>query len=119
MQTPSRFSLIVSWIGVFGIVLAAVWPFLSVDPIPFPGLRRLASGDPLLVLMQAAAVLAAGLFVTVRRWQTRDRWLIFRGIAMTLGILGFAFIGGPFGIVFMWFFHDAVRVTRLDTAMSS
>lgn len=119
MQTPSRFSLVVSWIGVAGIVLAAAWPFLSDAEIPFPGLRRLASGDPFLTMLQAAIALVAAIFVTVRRWQTRDRWLIFRGISMTLAIVGFAAIGGPFGIVFTWFFHDAVRATKIDATATS
>ncbi len=66
-------------------------------------MRQLAAADPLNRWLQVSAVLLAAIGLTVGSWQTRDRLLVFQGLAVALFLLGFVSVGVPFGLAFACF----------------
>jgi hypothetical protein len=91
-------ALIVAWAITFS--LAGAWIHVSGNPFPLPGLQKLAEADSLGRMLQVAAVVLAAVWLAVRSWHTRDRLLVFSGMAVALFLMGFIFIGVPFGLAF-------------------
>ena len=105
MSQKSDLLLITLWSFVF--LLAGVWPLISGEPFPLPGLRKLAASDDFSRLSQVLAVLVAGTWLAFNRWQTQERLFVFQGVALALWIQGFLYIGVPFGMAFACFGHVA------------
>ena len=101
MSRKSELLLVVLW--SFGFLLAGVWPLISSEPFPLPGLRKLAAADEFSRVMQVLAVLLAGTWLAFDHWQTQERLFVFQGIAFALWIQGFLYIGVPFGLAFAFF----------------
>jgi len=98
MSRSLEVALIAAWAVVFA--LAGSWVYVSGSPFPLPGLHKLAGADSLERMLQVAAVVLAALWLIFRSWHTRGRLLVFSGMAVALFLMGFLFIGVPFGLAF-------------------
>jgi hypothetical protein len=98
MSRKLEVALIVVWAITFA--LAGSWPYVSDNPLPLPGLRKLAEAGSLERMLQVAAVVLAAICLLIRSWQTRARLLVFCGMAVALFFVGFLYVGVPFGLAF-------------------
>lgn len=98
MSRKLEVALIAAWAIAFA--LAGSWAYVSGNPFPLPGLRKLAEAESLGRMLQVAAVVLAAIWLAFRSWQTRDRLLVFCGMAIALFFLGFLYVGVPFGLAF-------------------
>ncbi|WP_143225928.1 hypothetical protein [Acidovorax sp. 56] len=110
MKRKSEIFLVLIWPVLFTV--AGVWPYVSGEPFPLPGLRKLAATDELSRVLQVLAVLLAGIWLTFQGWQTRERLMVFQGVAFALWIQGFLYIGVPFGLAFGCFAGVAISRNR-------
>jgi len=101
MARVSELLLVCVWAITFAAVGA--WSHLSSAPFPLPGFRKIAESDGFSLSLQVATVLVAASWLAVRRWQTRERLLVFQGIALALFLQGILYIGMPFGLAFACF----------------
>ena len=101
MARVSELVIVCIWAIAFAAVGA--WSHLSDTPFPLPGLRKIAESDHFSLSLQVAAVLVAASWLAVGSWQTRERLLVFQGIALALCFQGFLYIGMPFGLAFACF----------------
>lgn len=98
MSRKLEMALIAAWAVAFA--LAGSWAYVSGDPFPLPGLRKLAEADSLGRMLQVAAVVLAAMWLVFHSWHTRGRLLVFCGVAVMLFLLGFLYAGVPFGLAF-------------------
>jgi hypothetical protein len=101
MARISELVIVCLWAITFAAVGA--WSHVSSAPFPLPGLQKIAESNRFSLSLQVAAVLVAASWLAVRRWQTRERLLVFQGIALALFIQGLLYIGVPFGLAFACF----------------
>lgn len=94
---------IVVWAWAVAFAAAGAWPHFSSEPFPLPGLRKLAEGDKYGLFLQVSAVVSAAVWLVWRSRQTRERLLVFQGVALALSVQGFLYIGLPFGLAFACF----------------
>lgn len=98
MSRKLSLALIVAWAIVF--TASGIWSYFSADPFALPGLRKVAAADPLSRWLQVSAVLFCAVWLAIGSWHTRDRLLVFQGMAAALFLQGFLYIGVPFGLAF-------------------
>jgi len=110
MARVSELALVCAWAIAFAVVGA--WSRLSSAPFPLPGFRKIAESDSFNLSLQVAAVVVAASWLAVRRWQTRERLLVFQGIALALCFQGLLYIGMPFFLAFGCF--AGIARTRSD-----
>lgn len=101
MGRISETLLICIWAAAF--VSAGLWSSISSTPFPLLGLRRLAQTGGFTTTFQVVAVFSAAGWLAIRHWQTRERLLVFQGVAIALSLQGFIYIGVPFGLAFACF----------------
>jgi hypothetical protein len=97
------YELLVIFMWAIGFAAAGVWSRFSSGPFPFPGFRRVAEAEGSYPVLQVVAVLVAAAWLAVHAWQTRERLLVFQGMAIVLSFEGFLYIGVPFGLAFSCF----------------
>ncbi|EJL89674.1 hypothetical protein PMI15_00503 [Polaromonas sp. CF318] len=98
MSRALEVALVAVWAVTFA--LAGLWAHMSSHPFPLPGLQKLAGADAPARMLQVAAVVLAAVWLVFRSWHTRDRLLVFYGVAVALFFLGFLYVGVPFGLAF-------------------
>lgn len=98
-----RFEIWVICVWAITFAVAGTWSHFSSDPFPLAGLRNFAQSEELNIALQVTAVLVAAGCLLFPRWQTRKPLLVFHGMAVVLFLLGFIFIGVPFGLAFACF----------------
>lgn len=101
MEKLSETLLILAWAVAYAI--AGAWPHFSSAPFPLAGLRRVAETGGLNVTLEVLTVLFAAGWLAFRSWQTRERLLIFQGMAIALCLQGCLYIGATFGLAFSCF----------------
>ena len=101
MGNFSETLLILAW--AVSYAMAGAWSQFSSAPFPFAGLRRVAETGGLNVTLEVMVVLLAAGWLAVRPLQTRERLLIFEGMAVVLCLQGFIYIGVTFGLAFSCF----------------
>ena len=101
MARKHELLIVAIWIVAF--TAAGVWPYLSGESFPLPGLRKFAAADEFSRVVQVLTVWLAGVWLTFQGWQSRERLLVFQGAALTLWVQGFLYIGVPFGLAFACF----------------
>ena len=104
--------LAAAWLLALAFSAAFCWHSLSIQDFPFPGLRTLAepgiSGP-----YQVLAVIGAAVWLTVKRWHSRERLLMFQGMAVALGVTGVLLLNFAFGMAFLFFANAARSALRL------
>lgn len=109
-----RGDLVLVWGTAAIFVWAGLWRvFFDLSLFPLPALRYLVKGDDFSVLLQVSAVLGAAIYMSVRRWHTKESLCVFRGVSMALWIQGFIYIGVPFGLTFFSCVMASKRATPL------
>ena len=71
---------LLAWLATLAYGTAALWPLLSDLPQPLLGLRMLA--DPHLGIPLTLVSAALALFLSIPRWQSRDRLLVCAGASL-------------------------------------
>lgn len=97
------FDVSVSWVWALGFLLAYAWPYISSQPFPIAGLRKLSTERGLLLFLETGAVTSAAIWFSIPRWHSRDRLRIVQGGSIVLAIQGFLFAGMAFGFAFILF----------------
>lgn len=110
-----RVELALDWLAALLFLGALLWPNYSSQAFPLPGLRKIAEPGMSGVL-QTIAVILGVIWLTATQFHTRERLLIFRGMALCLTIQGFLYIGVPFAVTFS-LYANASRQTceRMET----
>ena len=98
-----RYELLLVVIWALTFAAAGAWPHLAGEPFPLPGLRKVAEAGDFSRVLQVLSVFLAGAWLVFRPWQTRERLLLFQGVALALSVQGFLYIGVPFGLAFACF----------------
>jgi hypothetical protein len=104
MRTTSS-TYFFAWLWAVSFVATALWGALSASPLPFPGLRNLASSE-FLIPMSLYLLAAAGWYSTPRLI-TRGLLLAFRTVSVVLAFVGFIFTSVPFGIACAFLAHSS------------
>jgi len=108
---------LLAWLAVAAYTVAAAWPHVSGGAIPLLGLRGLADGHVGVPLVLAAFVLAV--FLSVPRWQSRDRRLVCAGASLCLFLVVVYAVGASAALPFAFIGGNLLRETRVHRARSS
>ena len=98
-----KLDLVFCWTWGALFLVAVLWPYLSSQPLPFGGLRKLSQEGGLALNLEAASVLGAALWFSVRPWHTRDRMRVVQGASIVLALLGLILVGIAYGLAFVFF----------------
>lgn len=98
-----KLDICLSWMWAAIFFLAFAWPYMSAQPFPFVGLRKLSVEGGWSLTLETVSVTAAALWFSVSRLHTKDGMRVVQGGSIVLGILGFVYAGIPFGLAFVFF----------------
>ncbi len=114
MMKPSRSDLLLYWVAVVALGAAIAWPRIYGTEIPAPGLRTFSHSEYAVLMWLSVA--GAAIWLSVPRWITRDRLLIFAGVMGCLAVMGLFTLSVLYGIVAASICNGALRITKQHRA---
>lgn len=108
----SKVDKILLWAWTLAFASALLIRVLDHRDLAFPGMSYLMDQPLLVVVGQALILLCASIFLSIESWLTKKRIRILCVSSASLIILGFAYLGIPFGLACAAVFSICYRVLK-------
>lgn len=111
----SKVEKLLIWSISSWVIFSGLWGLYFTRPFPVPGLSNFSSFNPTIKWSVIAAIVTVSTLLTIKRWHTRDRLIIFQGIVLTLSVIVLFFIDMTVGFAFIVFYKFVTdKISRLQ-----